>query len=275
MITPDLGEVCGSAIRRYAGKFRVAEFSYGTVQDYCDSYEHLNPVTAVQGDLKDQQRPWMVKAILGLVPPGSSVGPVRLLEIGAGEPLVAGLFGELGYEVTVVDPYDGSGNGPTAYETYVKSYPDVRIHRCNFGVDTCNFLDPAWFHCIYSISVLEHLRGHELASVYEAIEHFLSVGGYSIHCVDHVVEGQGSQFHEKQVKEILRYQKAIHGIIDPHVDEEYDIVMNQLMGDLETLYLSASGHNLWRQGRSYETFPFRKVVSMQYGVVKNKDLISC
>ena len=34
--------------------------------------------------------------------------PARLLEIGGGEPIVSGLLNELGYDVTLVDPYDGS-----------------------------------------------------------------------------------------------------------------------------------------------------------------------
>ena len=63
------------------------------------------------GDLKDVQRPWVLKAIVGAVPPGS-----RLLEIGAGEPLVAELLARLGYDVTVVDPYDGRDRGPTDLE---------------------------------------------------------------------------------------------------------------------------------------------------------------
>jgi hypothetical protein len=37
----------------------------------------------------------------------------------------------------------------------------------------------------------------------------------------------------------------------------------QLKDDLETFYLSATGHHLWRGGKLYEDFPFRKVVSIQ------------
>ena len=63
--------------------------------------------------MKNLQRCWMVKAVLGSVEPGG-----RLLEIGAGEPLVADLLARLGYEVTVVDPYDGSGDGPLEFEEF-------------------------------------------------------------------------------------------------------------------------------------------------------------
>jgi hypothetical protein len=36
-----------------------------------------------------------------------------------------------------------------------------------------------------------------------------------------------------------------------------------LKQDLETFYLAAEGHHLWRGGMAYDDFPFRKVVSAQ------------
>ena len=258
-----------SLLKRYGGNFLVPEFSCGTVRDYCNSCDHLQVLSSAQGDLKDQQRPWIVKAILGLLPHDSLRTP-RLLEIGAGEPLVAEVLTELGYEVTVVDPYDGSGNGPTEYERYVKAYPRVRICRSRFSEKMCNLLENASFDCIYSISVLEHLGGDELAIVYNAVQHFLRSGGYSIHCFDHVVQGQDSEFHATQAKVVLRHQKALQGIAEAPIEEEYDSMMNKLAHDSETFYLSATGHNLWRGGRSYDEFPFRKVISLQHAVQKNK-----
>ena len=114
-------------IERYAGKFPVEPLAYGTVRDYCDSCDHLPRLSTLQNDLKDLQRPWTVKAALGLLPPGS-----RLLEIGAGQPLVAALLAELGYDVTVIDPYDGSGRGPTEVENFMQLYPNIRIIRDQF-----------------------------------------------------------------------------------------------------------------------------------------------
>src|SRR4051794_19670161 len=57
--------------------------SYATVRDYCESVDHLPQVTPLDGDLKNVQRPWAIKAILANLPP-----PARLLEIGGGEPIV-------------------------------------------------------------------------------------------------------------------------------------------------------------------------------------------
>src|SRR5438309_3747012 len=50
--------------------------------------------TLFRSDLKDVQRPWALKAIVGSVRPGS-----RLLEIGAGKPVVADQLAQLGYDV--------------------------------------------------------------------------------------------------------------------------------------------------------------------------------
>ena len=71
----------------------------------------------IDGDLKNVQRPWAVKAVLANVPP-----PARLLEIGGGEPIVSGFLSELGYDVTLVDPYDGFGNGPTDYQALRRAF---------------------------------------------------------------------------------------------------------------------------------------------------------
>jgi len=96
---------------RYAGEFPLAPISYGTVRDFADSADHLTGLAGASFDMKDLQRCWTIKAILGNVERGS-----RILEIGAGEPLVAGMLSRLGYEVTVVDDYMGGGNGPREFK---------------------------------------------------------------------------------------------------------------------------------------------------------------
>src|SRR3954470_17816750 len=85
--------------QRYRG-FGIEPLSYATVKDYCDSFDHLRPLATANADLKDVQRPWVLKAILSRVPRGG-----RVLEIGAGEPFVADILERLGYEVSIVDPY--------------------------------------------------------------------------------------------------------------------------------------------------------------------------
>ncbi len=130
-------------MERYHGNYPVPELGYSTVRDYCDSCDYLTFLSNHQGDLKDFERPWTVKAILGRCPKGS-----RLLEIGAGEPIVAQLLTELGYTVVVVDPYDGSARGPTEYQLFCGAYPDVTIHRALFSSNLPD-LPKNTFDCIY------------------------------------------------------------------------------------------------------------------------------
>jgi SAM-dependent methyltransferase len=243
-------------IERYAGRYAVPFCSYGTVEDYCDSCDHLPSFSTAQNDLKDLQRPWTVKAALGLLPKGS-----RLLEIGAGQPLVAGLLADLGYEVTVIDPYDGSGRGPTEFERFLKLYPHVRIVRGQFQLTVPQLKDEI-FDGIYSISVLEHVLEPELGALFQAVSAHLRPGGQSFHSVDCVTQGNNATYHFEQCLRIARYQREIAG--KPPVErEELAELFQRADSDVETCYLSAAAHNLWRGTLPYSRFPFRKVLSLQ------------
>src|SRR5947209_1438821 len=188
---------------RYGGKFRVDAVCYGTVRDYCDSCDHLPWLASVQNDLKDLQRPWTIKATLGLLPP-----PARLLEIGAGEPLVAACLVRVGYEVTVVDPYDGSGGGPQQVELFTQAYPEVRIIRARFQLGLPELAEDI-FDGIYSISVLEHIPKAAMPELFEAITAHLRSGGYSYHSIDCVAKGFGTDDHFQQCLTILSNQAQI------------------------------------------------------------------
>lgn len=236
--------------------------SYATVRDYCDSADHFSQLMRFDGDLKDVQRPWMVKSILGILPPGA-----KLLEIGGGEPLVANALQKLGYIITIVDPYDGSGNGPQTFDQYVRDYPNVKFIKSYFDKDIP--LPEKSFDCIFSISVLEHVPHEKLKDVFIGISKFLKAGSYSIHCTDLVIAGQYENWHKEGVRGILFWQnklqnpnlddKQVYQAVDEMLKEYYQ----KMEADLETYHHSAQGHNLWRGNRPYEEFPFRKVVSMQ------------
>jgi 2-polyprenyl-3-methyl-5-hydroxy-6-metoxy-1,4-benzoquinol methylase len=243
-------------LERYGGQCRISELTYGTVSDFCDSCDHISYLTHIQGDLKDLQRPAALKAILALCPPGSSV-----LEVGAGEPHVSHILSELGYAVTVVDPYDGSGRGPTEFEHYQQKYSNVQIIRDVFSHQLTG-LEPNSFDCIYSISVLEHVHQPALSSLFSGIRRFLKPGGYSLHLIDHVLCGEGEDFHLRQLAEIAALQADLAGEKPSELLCSFVTVLNKLTLDLETYYLSAEGHNRWRGATSYHSFPFRKVVSV-------------
>jgi len=236
------------------GPAETARVSYGTVRDYCESLDYLPQITGVDGDLKNTQRPWAVKAVLTQVPP-----PARVLEFGGGEPIVSGLLAELGYDVTLADPYDGFGKGPTDYELFREQFPHVKIVREYFrpGLPA---IAPQSLDTILSVSVLEHLEHEPLVACFDAIKEFLKPGGASIHCFDFILEGTGDAHAFDQAQQILAEQARISG--EPE-KEPFAELVERMRGDLETFFLSPQGHHQWRGGRPYAEFPFRKVVSLQ------------
>ncbi|MDQ6809210.1 MAG: class I SAM-dependent methyltransferase [Verrucomicrobiota bacterium] len=228
--------------------------SYATVRDFCDSADHLPEITGLNGDLKNVQRPWMVKSLLRCVPP-----PARILEVGGGEPIVSSLLAELGYDVTLVDPYNGLlGHGPTDYEEYCAAFPNVRIVRDYFRSGTPAIAGEQ-FDAIFSVSVLEHVMPHLGAICFEGIRDHLSPGGYSVHCFDLVLEGARAHLHRDSAARLLESQAALGGT----TPEDVDVLLSRIRNDLETFYLSPQGHQQWRGNKAYDEFPFRKVVSVQ------------
>jgi hypothetical protein len=229
------------------GSFAVPPLGYGTVRDFADSTEHIPGLAGANFDMKDMQRCWMIKAIVGTVPRGA-----KLCEIGAGEPLVAGLLSRLGYEVTVVDPYDGSGNGPREYEQFKAAYPDVRFLREQFppGADLGED-----FGCVYSISVLEHVPLEMLDAVIAGARRMIKAAdGRSIHAVDHVLAGWGADSHLEGLRKIV----ALSGLSLDDLDK----TIEELRDDPETYFVSAESHNRWRGGLPYDSYTMRRIVSV-------------
>ncbi len=232
---------------RYAGAFPLEPISYGTVRDFADSADHLTGLAGASFDMKDLQRCWAVKAILGNVERGA-----RVLEIGAGEPLVAGLLSRLGYEVVVVDDYMGGGNGPREFKRFQAAYPDVRFVRELFPPEEDVGDD---FGAVFSISVLEHVpveavgdvvaKGHELVR---------KRGGCSIHAVDHVLAGWGADEHREKLERIV----AALGLSA----EDLAAQIAAMETDPETYFVSAEAHNRWRGDLPYEQYAMRRIGSV-------------
>jgi 2-polyprenyl-3-methyl-5-hydroxy-6-metoxy-1,4-benzoquinol methylase len=237
--------------RRY-GAYETPPLGYATVRDFADSLDHLGYLARAQGDLKDVQRPWALKAILGRVPRGS-----RLLEIGAGQPYVADILSHLGYEVWLVDPYDGSGNGPLEFDYFQRVCPRIRFVREMYSDELAGIPDQA-FDCIYSISVLEHIDHPGLAAVARGVSRHLSTDGCSIHAVDHVLRGIGADEHLETLREIVRLFGLRESLLATALDE--------LTEDTETYYLSAESHNRWRGSVPYDEFPMRVCASIHLTV---------
>jgi hypothetical protein len=232
--------------QRYRGSFPVEPLSHGTVRDLADSRDHFAGLARAAQDMKDLQRCWMVKAVLGCVEPGG-----RLVEIGAGEPLVADLLSRLGYEVTVVDPYDGSGQGPVEFERFRRAYPQLSFVRERFPPSVG---PPVPLACVYSISVLEHIPLESVGGVVDAALDSLAPGGCAIHAIDHVLAGWGAEAHLERLEEIVRRsgiaQDDLHRLLD------------RVRDDPDTYFVSAEAHERWRGDLPYDEYPMRRIASI-------------
>ena len=196
--------------------------------------------------MKNLQRCWMVKAILGNVEPGG-----HLVEVGAGEPLVADVLSRLGYRVTIVDPYEGSGNGPVEYDAFRRSYPDLEFVREAFPPSTGLGEEVA---AVYSISVLEHVPLEALGDLIAAATAALAPSGWSIHAIDHVLAGWGADEHLERLEAVVRASGR-------SVAELHD-VLTRLQEDPETYFVSAEAHERWRGALPYDRYPMRRIASL-------------
>lgn len=238
-----------------ANPARAALFGYGTVRDYCESVDAVPELAVDRGDLKEQQRPWALKTILSLAPAGAHV-----VEIGAAKPTVAQALVELGYRVTVVDPYDGSAGGPTAFADFVDGYPEITFLRAPFGPGVLDLTAerPA---AIYSVSLFDKLPEPALQAVFAGIAEALPAGGFSIHCLDYIARGAGARFNHELVDLVAAEQARLHGFPPVRGAAAYLRTVRELLDDVDTYYLSAAGYNVWRARRPYDDFPYRPVAS--------------
>lgn len=242
-LVPD--ESLWRVVERYRGRFEVPALSYGTVHDYADSRELIPGLATASLDMKDLQRCWMLKAILGNVEPGA-----RLVEVGAGEPLVAGVLARLGYDVVVVDPYDGSGNGPRELRAFRRAYPELGFVRERFPPG--RRIEPP-VGAVYSISVLEHVPVASIEDVISAAAK-LAAGGCCVHAIDHVVRGWGAEEHAERLRRIV----AASGLQRERLDE----TIAELEGDPDAYFVSAEAHERWRGALAYDHYPMRRIASI-------------
>lgn len=236
--------------------------SYGTVRDFAQGAEFFPKLLSFNGDIKDAQRYWMLKAILSTQPVGAT-----LLEIGAGEPLVADILGRLGYKVIVVDPYEGAGNGPTELDHFKRLYQNVE-YVVDWFSRHIDGVRPSSINCCYSISVIEHIPIEKLQVVSDAIAYFTVPEGSSIHAVDVVSLGAGAEYHKEM---FLKFSQLLG-----YDGRQAVMALETAAEDPDTYYLSAEAHNRWRGAVSYDEFPMRRVQSMQivgFGPIKHPFLL--
>ncbi len=225
-------------------EYELVSLDYSTVRDYTRYWEEHSDLIGERGALKDVQRPWVLETVDDLIPGGSFVADMG----GAACDLASCLAQN--YRVTVVDPYDGRGNGPTRVEVMKKRHPTI-----NFIIDTLNpdtDIDQE-YHAVVSTSVIEHIPVPHVGDAVEGIDRALISGGYSIHAIDFSVRGNGRIMVNN--KHCLEAFVSAYGL-DPGVVEE---LRNRMIEDCETYYLSAPMYQQWRRKRDYDEYPWRQV----------------
>jgi hypothetical protein len=213
------------------------------VADLADSRARLGWLAGTSFDMKSLQRCWALKRILAAVDP-----PGPLLEIGAGEPFVAAALARLGYRVTIVDPYDGTGTGPTQLEEFRRRHPELTFVRDTYP--SRQVADPQ--AAVYSISVLEHLPESAALEVARAAR---EQGAHNIHAIDHVLRGWGDAEHLRRL-ELLADGFGL-------AREELGEALQRADGDPDTYLVSAEAHEVWRGDQPYADYPMRRICSVQ------------
>jgi len=195
----------------------------GRVSEYLKDFTPFYPLSALTKDLKDEQRCWAIRAVLNKVPRGG-----RVLEIGAGNPYVSETLRRLGYDMTIVDPYEGHGGGPTNFDKLKSNFPKINFIRTFFSSGCTNEITDGSFDAIISVSVLEHITPENLSEIGLGIRQYLRQGGVSIHAVDFPILGPGFERrcnHLDVINEEIVFQKIDSKTFALSMREELDLMM--------------------------------------------------
>jgi len=235
--------------------FELVELTYGTVRDYvryCEEHPGLVG-EEVPGDLKDVQRPWALETVNEYLPKGG-----RTLDLGGARCQLAAALAK-SQDVTVIDPYDGRGNGPTDVEPYRKEYPELTFIE---GLLEPEISIPRQ-DAVVSTSVVEHIPTRDHRDLVEAIHEVLAPRGYSIHAIDLTCRGVNG-FFESQKAHSQSWLDA-HGI-----DVSVAALASTMLNDLETFWLPVTVYQSWRREKPYNEYPWRQVGTLNM-VARKKD----
>lgn len=152
----------------------------------------------------------------------------------------------------VVDPYDGSGNGPEQFDEFRAAYPGVEFVREAFPPSEGL---PGEVAAVYSISVLEHVPTEGIAGLLAAAFELLGPGGVSLHAIDHVLAGWGAEAHRERLDQVLSCSGLEPGALEA--------LLARLERDPDAYFLSAEAHERWRGEVPYREYPMRRVVSIE------------
>jgi hypothetical protein len=225
--------------------FELVEAGYSKVSEYTRYFEQYPALIGPKGDLKDVQRPWALEKVRELVAPSG-----QIIDLGGSACELASILAE-SHQVTVVDPYDGSGNGPRNPEPYRKKYPKVRIVQAFLNSET----DLRDFEAVVSTSVIEHIPVPQHKGTVDGIAAALRIGGYSIHAIDVTVQAINGF--------LLGSQKVAESFVRSH-GVEFDVaeMRDRILADVDSYFLSPLMYQQWRKGRPFDSYPWRKVATL-------------
>lgn len=193
---------------------------------------------------KALQRAWVVERISRDVAPGGTV-----LEIGGGDLSVAALLTSRGYQVTVIDPFDGRNNGPI-----LPTWSTKQVEHVVLGLFPEDLPTSMRFDAIASVSVLEHL-GATLQTVSDAMPYFLrNASSRLVHAVDVVLAGEGEEFHAELTLHLAKYAGVPVDVASQ--------LFHQANRDPSVFLISPLEHEDWRGALPYEEFPMRRVACL-------------
>ncbi len=222
--------------------FELIYAGYSTIPDYLRYRESYPSLVSEKADLKDVQRPWALEKIKDLLPQGAGV-----VDLGGSRAELADALSPYS-QVTVIDPYDGSGNGPTNVDFYRKKFPKVTFRAELLTTKT----EIPKQRAVVSTSVVEHIAPQFHAETVAAIDSVLEVGGYSVHAVDLTCRGRNG-FMESQID-------LNQSWVDTHCPGlNVREMVTQMLSDVETFFLPVTMYVQWKKTKAYEEYPWRNV----------------
>lgn len=226
--------------------FEAPPISHGTARDLADTSDTVPLLLTITPGLLGLQRGWALKTLIGALEPGA-----RVLEIAGADQLTAGLLSRLGYRVTVVDPFDGGAAEPGEFAIAVSRYPDIEFVRTPFPPRERLGGD---YDAVFSTGLLDRMKPEDARGAVAAARDLLAPGGVSAHSFAHVISGWGDEASEQRV----------HGVGEALGLERADVdwQLTVMEDDPEAYLVSAEAHDDWRGSLPYETYPMRRVGSI-------------
>jgi hypothetical protein len=231
--------------------FRVLDITYPTISKHTEYMTLCPELLGVA--LKEVQRAWVYATLKQYLPNGG-----RILDLGGSACELADYLSAY-YHVSVVDPYEGSGNGPKSPNVYRKRYPKLDIVQGFLGPDT----NMSGFDAVVSTSVIEHIPTAEQWNTAAGIWHALRPGGYSIHAIDFTVRGVNG-FLEHTAKDIESFIALHSGTID------IAAMRRTMLDNIDTYFLSPAMYQQWRRNRPFSEYPWRQVSSIDFVAQKSE-----